>query len=95
VRIRVRSAAVFSNWLSLKGTIQKEIANADVVLDFSESSLVDHTVMEKLHELERDLSIGAYHFSVVGLDEHRPVSNHPKAARKKPRTRASVERVEV
>ncbi len=82
-RIRVWSAAVFSNWLSLKNTIQKEAANGDVILDLTHSCLVDHSVMEKLHELERDLSIGGRQLEVVGLDDHEPVSNHPKAARKK------------
>lgn len=82
-RIRVRSAAVFSSWLSLKRSIQKEAETSDVVLDLSESCLIDHTVMEKLHELERDMSISGRILKVVGLDEHRPVSKHPKAARKK------------
>jgi MFS superfamily sulfate permease-like transporter len=94
VRIRVRSAAVFSNWLSLKKSIRNEAANGDVVLDLSQSCLVDHTVMEKLHELERDFSIEGRHLEVIGLDEHRPVSPHPKAARKKPSAR-KLENVEA
>lgn len=84
VTIRVRSAAVFSNWLALRGAIQSEAKDFDVVLDLSDSCLVDHTVMEKLHELERDLSQEGRNFQVVGLDDHKAVSRHPKAARKKP-----------
>lgn len=95
VRIRVQSAAVFSNWLSLKKSIQKEGENGDVTLDLFDSCLIDHSVMEKLHELERDFTLGGRTLKVVGLDEHRPVSRHPKAARKKPLVRGrKLEEVE-
>lgn len=86
-RIRVRSAAAFSNWLSLKASILRETANNAVILDLSQACLVDHSIMEKLHDLERDLASGDHPMTIVGLEDHRPVSNHPKAARKKPSVR--------
>jgi hypothetical protein len=39
--------------------------------------------MEKLHELEREFEERGGRLHVTGLDGHRPLSRHPKAARKK------------
>jgi len=83
VRIRVTSAAVFSNWLSLKAAIERETAASEVLLDLSTSCLVDHTVMEKLHELEIDMKSRGRLLLVTGLDDHAAVSPHPRSARKK------------
>src|SRR5262249_15190492 len=52
--IRVRHFAVFSNWILLRRSIVSLDGGRDVVLDLSETRLVDHTVMEKLHELETE-----------------------------------------
>jgi MFS superfamily sulfate permease-like transporter len=49
----VRDAAVFSNLLALRGRIVEAAAtHGRVVVDFRGARLVDHTVMEALHELE-------------------------------------------
>ena len=45
--------------------------------------MIDHTVMEKLHEMEKDFAQQGRKFVVVGMDEHMPVSSHPYAARTK------------
>ena len=77
-------AAVFSNWLGLRGKLEelglKEKKN--VALDLSETRLVDHTVMEKLHEMEREFHNASLKFEVRGLEGHRANSDHPAAARK-------------
>jgi MFS superfamily sulfate permease-like transporter len=84
--IRPRSAAVFSNWLALRGKIEnlglKEKKN--VVIDLSQTRLVDHTVMEKLHEMEREFKLNNLELKIEGLDKHVPFSLHPAAARKLP-----------
>jgi MFS superfamily sulfate permease-like transporter len=81
----VKRAAVFSNWLGLRAAILREGEGRDeVVLDLSQTRLVDHSVMEKLHELEREFSEAGKRLSVVGLEEHTPLSAHPQAARKRP-----------
>ena len=49
----------------------------------SDAVLVDHTVMEKLHELQRDFEAKDLKLTLVGLDKHFPFSDHPQAARKK------------
>jgi MFS superfamily sulfate permease-like transporter len=81
--LSIKHAAVFTNWLWLKKKLLAAGADKDVVLDLSETRLVDHTVMEKLHELEREFEQRHRKLSVVGLGGHRPFSDHPHAARKK------------
>ena len=81
--LRVRQAAVFSNWLSLKGHIIRYADGRDeVVLDLSATKLVDHSTMEKLHQLEQEFAEAGKRLTVTGLDNHRALSAHPLAARK-------------
>jgi len=54
---------------------------SDVELDLSETHLVDHTVMEKLHELEKEFAEENRRFTVTGLERHASFSNHPQAGR--------------
>jgi MFS superfamily sulfate permease-like transporter len=79
----VRRAAVFSNWPALKRRLEAIGPGASVTLDLSETRLVDHTVMEKLHELEQEHLQQGGSLTVIGLDAHRPFSDHPHAGRKK------------
>jgi MFS superfamily sulfate permease-like transporter len=79
----VKNAALFSNWLALRGAILRHADNRDeVVLDLSQARLVDHSTMEKLHELERSFADLGKALTVVGLDKLSPMSSHPLAARK-------------
>jgi MFS superfamily sulfate permease-like transporter len=85
VVISARGSAVFTNWLPFKREIE-QIGLAErnnVVVDLSGTKLVDHSVMEKLHEMEMDFDQAGLRFEVVGLDGHRQLSDHPHAARKK------------
>jgi MFS superfamily sulfate permease-like transporter len=81
--IRVREAAVFTNWIPLRRRIQRLNPDKDVVIDLSETLLVDHTVMDKLHELEREFEGQERQLEITGLEDHRPFSEHPHAARRK------------
>jgi len=55
----------------------------DLVIDLSETLLVDHTVMEKLHELELEFEQRHRRLEIIGLDDHMSFSRHPHAARKR------------
>jgi len=81
--IRVRQAAVFTNWISLRRCVTTVAEEMDVVLDLSETHIVDHTVMEKLHELEKEFEEKNRRLFVRGLEDHRKYSNHPHAGRKR------------
>lgn len=81
--IRVREAAVFTNWIPLRRRISALGPDSNVTIDLSETLLVDHTVMEKLHELEIEFEQAGRRLEIIGLDAHYPLSNHPRAARRK------------
>ncbi|MBL8797722.1 MAG: SulP family inorganic anion transporter, partial [Planctomycetia bacterium] len=81
--VRVREAAVFTNWIPLRRCINNLNGDRDVVVDLSETLLVDHTVMEKLHALEKEFEQNQRRLEVTGLDDHFPFSGHPQAARRK------------
>ena len=79
-----KQCAVFSNWLGVRSKIDtlglKQ--NCNVVVDLSATKLVDHTVMEKLHELERDFAQRGLELLIVGLEDHAALSSHPASGRR-------------
>jgi MFS superfamily sulfate permease-like transporter len=84
-RIIASRSVVFSNWILFRRRILSAGLGKrkNIVLDLAGTRLVDHTVMEKLHELERDFQREGLTLEIVGLDNHRPLSRHPHAARKR------------
>jgi MFS superfamily sulfate permease-like transporter len=85
VQISANGSAVFTNWIPFKRQIQHLglVEKNNVIVDLSGTRLVDHSVMEKLHELEQDFHRAGLTLKVVGLEDHRQLSAHPFAARKK------------
>ncbi|HEX8699725.1 MAG TPA: SulP family inorganic anion transporter [Myxococcaceae bacterium] len=83
VVLRVRHAAVFTNYLIIKKHLMKLDGAKHVELDLSNARLVDHTTMERLHELEHEFAQQGRHLRLLGLEEHHSLSRHPLAARKK------------
>lgn len=88
-RVVVRGGAVFANWLSLKRKLTQYGHHVPMTLDFSEANFIDHTVMEKLHELEADFVDNGGELVLAGLERHVKLSNHPIAARRRPRQTAT------
>jgi MFS superfamily sulfate permease-like transporter len=86
----VNHAAVFSNWLGLAKVIQENLKEYDsVVLDLSRTRLVDHTVMEKLHQAIDEAKRAGKELKIIGLEEHRSLSSHPLSAKKRGPTQGS------
>lgn len=84
VVIHAHHSAVFSNWILFRRRLLQlgSEGHENVTLDLSKTKLVDHSVMEKLHELEEEFHAMGLKFQVVGLENHRSMSDHPYAARK-------------
>lgn len=80
-RITVQDAAVFSTWISLKKRLESVRDCERVVVDLSNVTLVDHTVMHKLEEMEQEFQEHGCTLVVEGLDLHTKLSDHPAAAR--------------
>lgn len=79
--LRVREAAVFSNWLLTRRLIAGFASKGPLIVDLSEAKLVDHTVMTKLEEMADDWRLNGRELTVTGLECHRQLSSHPRAAR--------------
>jgi MFS superfamily sulfate permease-like transporter len=79
----VKRACVFSNWLSVRANIVRQLELVDeVTIDLTHSRFVDHSVLSKLHDLANEISADGKRLVVTGLDNHKPLSAHPQAARK-------------
>ncbi|MFQ5754271.1 MAG: SulP family inorganic anion transporter, partial [bacterium] len=85
VAIIARQSAVFSNWIPFKRQIEQLglVQNKNLILDMSKTKMVDHSVMEKLHEIEREFEQNNLKLEIIGLDEHQTLSEHAFAARKR------------
>jgi MFS superfamily sulfate permease-like transporter len=83
--ILAHESAVFSNWIPLRKQIEQlgPIQRRNVIVDVSNTQLVDHSVMGKLEEMKRDFDQAGLRFEVRGLDELQPVSSSAVAARKR------------
>ena len=83
--LTINGAAVFTNYLAIKkqlDTIPQQPGQS-VTVDLHHAHYVDHTVMENLHNCERDFKLAGGAFHVINLDEHKPMSDHPLSARRK------------
>jgi MFS superfamily sulfate permease-like transporter len=86
VRVDAGGSAVFSNWIPFRRQIERLglVQRNDVILNLAGTRLVDSNVMEKLDELQGEFARAGLRLDVVGLDDHRPASAHPLAARRRP-----------
>jgi MFS superfamily sulfate permease-like transporter len=85
VQVDARGSAVFSNWLPFRRQLRQlglEQRN-NIVVNLEGTRLVDHSVMEGLHELQAEFEREGLCLDVIGLDEHRPLSAHPFATRRR------------
>lgn len=88
--IEVFSSMVFSNYLGLKKKMQHIPNGKTIVVDFTACSLVDHTVLENIHNFESDYVRNGGEFSILGLEGLKKYSSHDNAARKRIKTRAII-----
>ena len=79
--VKVNRSAVFSTWISLKRLISRQEAK-NVVIDLSGTKFVDHRVRANKNALQKEFVDGDRELSIIGIDGHRPLSDHPLAALK-------------
>lgn len=84
--ITVEKSAVFTNWLGIKNKLDTIPKCMQVIIDLSNTTLVDHSVMENLHRFKADYAKDGGCVSIVGIHNHEPLSNHVHASRKRRKT---------
>ena len=83
-KVEISKAAIFSNYLGIKRKLEEIPPGYQVSICLKKTKLVDHSVMENLehfkHDYEANEDSGTV--TIIGLENHKPLSSHPKASRK-------------
>ncbi len=84
--IKVSGSAIFSNFIGLKSELGRLEKAKTVVFDLSDVYLIDHTVMDFIHDYQNDYIQQGGRCKIQGLGEHVSDSDHRLATRiaKKP-----------
>jgi MFS superfamily sulfate permease-like transporter len=81
--IAISGAAVFSNFITLKSMLAELPQRKTIFFDLSEANLIDHTVMEFIHDFENEYTHNGGNCQIAGLDQLESHSDHPLATRHK------------
>jgi MFS superfamily sulfate permease-like transporter len=84
-KIVAHQSAVFTNWIPFRREIENIglIQHKSVIVDLSDTKLVDHSVMDKLVTMQRDFTQQGLSLKITGLDTHQQLSHHEQAARRR------------
>ncbi|MDX2304101.1 MAG: SulP family inorganic anion transporter [Microscillaceae bacterium] len=80
--LNISNYAIFSNFLGYKKYLAQIPAGSHVIINFEQAWYVDHTFMEHIHHFEHDHHLTGGTVELEGLENHKPFSDHPLAARK-------------
>ncbi|MEZ5046332.1 MAG: SulP family inorganic anion transporter [Chitinophagaceae bacterium] len=81
--VEIEKSALFTNFLGIKSRLEAIPAGMNVTIDLSNTKLVDHSVMENIQHFEHDYTLHGGSVRIIGLENHRALSKHELAARKK------------
>lgn len=82
LHITVKYFSSFVNFFRLKKVIDAIDPRKEIIVDFLQSSFVDHTVMQSMWDYEQVFDKNGGDFEVVGLDLHNAESEHPSSLRR-------------
>ncbi|MFW7378505.1 MAG: SulP family inorganic anion transporter [Oligoflexus sp.] len=80
--IEVLSPLVFSNLLPLLGTFERIPKDSRVNVDLTAATFIDHTAMDKLHDLQREFSLEGGMLILRETQKHLKYASHNLAARR-------------
>ncbi len=75
--LKVKGISNFSNVLNLTKQLEEIGYGKDVIIDFSQARLVDHSVLEILKDWDDKNANNGGTFDIIGLDMHVTTSRHP------------------
>jgi MFS superfamily sulfate permease-like transporter len=95
--VRAHESAVFSNWIPFRRQLEDlaRVQRQNIILDLSDTKLIDHSTMDKLHELVSDFEQEGLNMEIIGLEAHIPLADHKHSARKRGTGLAHMKRVVV
>jgi MFS superfamily sulfate permease-like transporter len=81
--IRVHGAAVFSNWIAMLRQLERLgiSQRRNITIDLSKPPMIDHSTIEKLHEMELRFAGEGLVLTITGLENLSSWSVHPKSTR--------------
>ena len=82
---------VFSNYLSFKNLFYKHLDSKKICVDFSEVRLLDHSVMNHLELLKREMSFIGTEVNWLNTSHLQPVSRHPFATRQRVKKKLNLD----
>ncbi len=82
VVVSIVGAAIFSNFMSLKTALANLENGKTVIFQMNNTYLIDHTVMEFLHNFEHNYVGHGGQCVFLGMTYHDSFSEHPLAARR-------------
>jgi MFS superfamily sulfate permease-like transporter len=80
--VKVKEAAIFSNYLSFKKCFSEITPGKKVIFNFAEARIIDYTLLEHLHHFEEDYHTTGGNVVILGMGKHKAHSEHPLATRK-------------
>jgi MFS superfamily sulfate permease-like transporter len=84
VVIELKNAALFVHNVTTNGILNKLPKGKNVLVVLGETKLVDHSYLDNLNRFVEDYEEHGGKVAIVGLDNHKKLSNHPLAARINP-----------
>jgi MFS superfamily sulfate permease-like transporter len=80
--VHVSGPLIFSNYIALIHSLDLIPRDSILTLSIMDVTFLDHTVMEYIHQLQREFSLEGGRLDMRGHEHHRKYSSHPLAARK-------------
>jgi MFS superfamily sulfate permease-like transporter len=84
-QVQVKKGAIFTNYLSLKGQLDKLPRGKKIVVDFSKAKLVDFTAQSALRDYARLYGEAGGTLEIAGLDELKSISKDPHSTKRQQR----------
>jgi MFS superfamily sulfate permease-like transporter len=75
--LRFQGPLTFANYVGIRSRLDRIPSGKTVVLDFSGSTMIDHTVTQRLSEFEREYTRGGGQVIRTGETRLRHVTDHP------------------
>ncbi len=89
VVVSIVGAAIFSNFMSLKTALANLEQGKKIIFQLNNAYLIDHTVMEFIHDFQHDYEGQSGKCQFYGMEYHDTFSTHPLAARRMKRNNMS------